>query len=53
MIRSPHTKALANEWLRQTQWGYCPFCLTNQDMLEHMGTCTKCDEPLEEGSVEE
>ena len=37
---------------RYTDWGHCPFCMTDQDMLEHMGTCTECDEPLEEGKVD-
>jgi hypothetical protein len=36
----------------QTQWGHCPFCFTNQDMLENQSCCTICGEPLEEGKVE-
>ena len=52
MIRSPHTKALAGEIKTWTDWGHCPFCLTDQDMLEGNGCCTECGEPLEEGRVD-
>ena len=29
------------------------MCMTDQDMFENMGCCTECDEPLEEGKVED
>ena len=53
MIRSPHTKALAHEMKTWTDYGHCPFCFTNQDMLENQSCCTECGEPLEEGRCED
>lgn len=53
MMRSPRTKALSDEIKSWTDIGHCPMCLTDQDMLENQSCCTKCGEPLEEGSVED
>ena len=44
---------IKNSFRFQTQWGHCPMCLTDQDMLENQSCCTECGEPLEEGSLED
>jgi len=63
-MTTPYTQqgnySLCSDWKKQaknykswTDWGHCPFCLTDQDMLENQSCCTECGEPLEEGRVDD